>query len=202
MAERKKEKPIAKKGAEKKETTAKVSQSAEAETKTKRQTVTTAELAMLLNLSIPSIKKLQSDGVIEPLPNNGNRKAGNQWMPLPCACKVIRNYQKIVESRGAKETDGMREAKERERTAKAKQAELNLAEREGELVNAEELMQRIGGFLTRLRINLLSIPKGIAPLLRNMDNSNVIAEKIRDRLDRALIETIDFEKKDYLSLEG
>ena len=165
------------------------------------ETVTTAELADLLNLSVPSIKKLHQDGVIEPLPNNGNRKAGNEWLPLQCACKVIRNYQKMVESRGSKETEAMRNAKERERIAKAKQAELNLAEREGELVNAEELMQKIGGFLTRLRINLLAIPKGIAPMLINMDNSNIIAEKIRDRLERAMYETIDFEKKEYSTLE-
>jgi len=196
MAESKKEKKVTAKDA-----TEKVSQSAETETKKKRQTVTTAELAILFNLSVPSIKKLRQDGVIEPLPNNGNRKAGNEWNPLQCACKVIRNYQKMVDSRNSKETEGMKNAKEREKIAKARQAELNLAERENELVRVDVIMEKIGAFLTRVRINLLAIPKGIAPQLRNMDNSNEIAEKIYERIARAMHETVDFEKKKILSEE-
>jgi len=196
MTEGKKEKPIAKKGIEKNETTENVSKNVETETKKKRQTVTTAELAMLFNLSVPSIKKLQQDGVIEPLPNNGNRKAGNQWMPLPCACKVIRNYQKMVDSRGSRETEGMKNAKEREKIAKARQAELDLLEREGELHKAEDIEYAIGAVLTRLRVNLLSIAKGVAPFIVNEKNSNVIAEKINERIRRALNEvvTLDINK--------
>jgi len=161
------------------------------ETKRKKETVTTAELAALLNLSIPSIKKLQQDGVIKPLPNNGNRKAGNEWEALQCACNVIRNYQTMVKSRSSIESEEMKNAKEREKIAKAKHAELDLAQREGELVDADRIVAAIGSVLNRLRINLLSIPKGIAPQLRNMDNSNEISQKIYERIARIMHDTVN-----------
>jgi phage terminase Nu1 subunit (DNA packaging protein) len=184
MAERKGKKAVAKNAA------ANVSQNTGAETKQKRQTVTTAELATLLNLSVPSIKKLRQDGVIEPLPNNGNRKAGNEWLSLQCACKVIRNYQKMVDSRGSRETEEMRMAKERHLIARAKKEELELLEVEGELHKTEDIERVMGAVLTRLRINLLSISKGVAPQLRNQNDETVIAGKIHERICRALQEVV------------
>jgi phage terminase Nu1 subunit (DNA packaging protein) len=197
MAEKNKEKPIAKKRVVAKDaTTELVSQNIEAETKQKRQTVTTEELAELCNLSVPSIKKLRQDGVIEPLPNNGNRKAGNEWLPLQCMNRVIINYQNMVDSRGSRETEEMKKARERQMIARAKKEELELAVREGELHKAEDIERVMGAVLTRLRINLLSIPKGVAPLIKDMKYTNVIAEKIYERIWRALNEaaTLDLDK--------
>jgi len=197
MAKKSNEKPVEKNG-----TAAKGdSQNAGTETKQKRQTVTTAELAMLLNLSVPSVKKLRQDGVIEPLPNNGNRKAGNEWNPLQCACKVIRNYQRMVDSRGSKETEDMKKAKERQMMARAKREELELSEVEGSLVNAETIERVMGMVLTRLRINLLAIPKGVAPLIRDQKDVNVIAEKINERICRAMQEVVNLDLDELLKNE-
>jgi phage terminase Nu1 subunit (DNA packaging protein) len=182
--------------AKKKDAVKDTSQNAEAETKQKRQTVTTEELARLCNFSIASIKKLRQDGVIEPLENNGNRKAGNAWLPLQCMNRVIINYQKMVDSRGSKETEEMKNAKERQAVAKAKYDELKLAELEGDLHRAEDIERVIGAVLSRLRINLLSISKGVAPQLRDQKDTNFIAEKIHERICRALQEaaTLDLGK--------
>jgi phage terminase Nu1 subunit (DNA packaging protein) len=174
----------------------------EAETKQEKQTVTTEELARLCNLSIASIKKLRQDGVIEPLPNNGNRKAGNEWLPLQCMSRVIMNYQKMVDSRGSKETEGMKNAKERQAVAKAKYDELKLAEFEGELHKAEDIERVMGAVLTRLRINLLAIPKGVAPKLRELSDTNEIAEKIHERISRALQEVVNIDLDKLLEKEG
>jgi phage terminase Nu1 subunit (DNA packaging protein) len=192
MAEKKREKPAAKKDAAVKA----VSQNADAETKQKRQTVTTEELARLCNLSVPSIKKLRQDGVIEPLPNNGNRKAGNEWLPLQCMNRVIINYQKMVDSRGSRETEETKKARERQLIARAKKEELELMEIEGGLVKAEHIERVMGMVHTRLRINLLAIPKGVAPLLKDQHDTNYIAEKINERICRALSEvaTLDLDK--------
>jgi len=189
MAVKNKEKPI-----EKKDATAKdVYQNTEA--------VTTAELATLLNLSVSSVKKLRQDGVIEPLPNNGNRKAGNEWNPLQCACKVIRNYQKMVDSRGSKETEEMKKARERQMMTRAEKEELELMEIKGELHRAEDIERVMGMVLTRLRINLLSIPKGVAPQLRNQSDTNVITEKIHERICRALNEVVSLDLGELLEKE-
>jgi len=178
-----------------------VSQSIEGETKQKRQTVTTAELAMLFNLSVPSIKKLRQDGVIEPLPNNGNRKAGNEWQPLQCACKVIRNYQKMVDSRSSKESEEMKKARERQLAARAEKEELELAERKGDLHRTADIERVMGAVLTRLRINLLSIAKGVSPQLKNQSDVNLIAEKIHERICRALSDVAKIDLDELLANE-
>ena len=178
-----------------------VSQNTEAETKQKRQTVTTAELAMLLNLSVPSIKKLRQDGVIEPLPNNGNRKAGNEWQPLQCACKVIRNYQKMVDSRASKDSEEMKKARERQVIARAEKEELDLAERKGDLHKTDDIERVMGAVLSRLRINLLSIAKGVSPQLKNQSDEFFIAAKIHERIVRALNEVVSIDLDKFLANE-
>jgi phage terminase Nu1 subunit (DNA packaging protein) len=200
MAGKNKGKPIAKKRiAAKDATTELVSQNTEAETERKRQTVTTGELARLCNLSVASIKKLRQDGIIEPLPNNGNRKAGNEWLPLQCMNRVIINYQKMVDSRGSRDSEEMKTAKERQAAAKAKLEELKLAQMEGELHKAEDIERVMGAVLTRLRINLLSISKGVAPQLRNQNDETVIAGKIHERIVRALNEVVNLDLDELLA---
>jgi phage terminase Nu1 subunit (DNA packaging protein) len=100
------------------------------------------------------------------------------------------NYQKMVDSRSSKETEGMKNAKERQATAKAKSEELKLAQMEGELHKAEDIERVMGAVLSRLRINLLSIPKGVAPQIKELKDVNVIAEKIHERICRALTEVV------------
>ena len=67
---------------------------------------------------------------------------------------------------------------------------------EGNLHKANDIERVIGAGLSRLRINLLAIPLGVAPLIKERDNENEIAEIIRERIYRALLEvaTIDIKK--------
>jgi hypothetical protein len=83
--------------------------------------------------------------------------------------------------------------------ARAKKEELELSEYESELHRAEDIERVMGAVLTRLRINLLAIPKGVAPQIRNMEDTNVIAEKISGRICRALNEVVNLDLDELLA---
>jgi hypothetical protein len=104
----------------------------------------------------------------------------------------------------------MKNAKERQAMAKAKLEELKLAQLEGDLHKAEDIERVMGAIHTRLRINLLAIPMGIAPLLRDMTDTNEIAGKIDERIRRALDDVVEIDldklmkadKEEYLEQES
>jgi hypothetical protein len=99
----------------------------------------------------------------------------------------------MVDSRGSKETEEMKKARERQLIAKAEKEELELSEYKGNLHKAEDIERVMGAVLTRLRINLLSISKGVAPQLRNQNDETVIAGKIHERIVRALNEVVNLD---------
>jgi len=78
---------------------------------------------------------------------------------------------------------------------------LELLEIEGDMHKAEDIERVMGAVLTRLRINLLAIPKGVAPQIREMKDTNVIAEKIYERISRALQETVNLDLEALLAKE-
>jgi hypothetical protein len=80
--------------------------------------------------------------------------------------------------------------------AKREAEELKLKQIKGDLHRAADIERVIGAGHTRLRINLLAIPMGVAPLVRDKKDVNEIAEIINERICRALneIATIDIEK--------
>jgi hypothetical protein len=59
----------------------------------------------------------------------------------------------------------------------------------------------MGTVLTRLRINLLSISKGVAPQMRNQIDETVIAGKIHERIVRALNEVVHLDLDELLAKE-
>ena len=165
------------------------------ETNEKRNTMTTDEVAKYLGVTNARVSQLKKEGVITPLPS-GSRKEGDFYKPLETFIKAARHYRELCDSRSSKDTEEMKKAKERQFIARAKKEELELSEVEGELHKADDIVYAIGSALSRLRINLLAIPKGIAPQIVDEKNINVIAEKINERICRALNEvvTLDINK--------
>jgi hypothetical protein len=92
----------------------------------------------------------------------------------------------------------MVKAKERRMIARAKKEELELSEYESGLHKTEDIERVMGAVLTRLRVNLLSISKGVAPQLRNQNDETVIAGKIHERIVRALNEVVNLDLDELL----
>jgi phage terminase Nu1 subunit (DNA packaging protein) len=162
--------------------------------------MTTDEVAKYLGVTTARVSQLKRDGVITPLPS-GSRKEGDFYKPLETFIKTSRHYRELSDSRGSRETEEMKKARERQLTTRAKKEELELSELEGELHRAEDIERVMGAVLTRLRINLLAIPKGVAPQIRNMGDANVIAEKISERIYRALNEIVNLDLDELLTKE-
>ena len=166
----------------------------------KRPTMSTQEVAKYLSVTNARVSQLKKDGVIEPLPS-GSRKEGDFYKPLETFIKLARHYKEISDSRASRETEEMKKARERQLIARAKKEEMELSSIEGELHKAEDIERVIGAVLTRLRINLLAIPKGVAPQLREQKDTNVIAEKIYERISRALNEAVSLDLDELLAKE-
>jgi phage terminase Nu1 subunit (DNA packaging protein) len=166
----------------------------------KRSTMTTDEVAKYLGVTNARISQLKRDGVITPLPS-GSRKEGDFYKPLETFIKTSRHYRELSDSRGSRETEEMKKARERQMIAKAEKEELELAGIKGELHKAEDIERVMGVVLTRLRINLLAIPKGVAPQIRDQKDTNVIAEKINERICRALHEVVGLDLDELLAKE-
>lgn len=170
------------------------------DTTEKRSTMTTDEVAKYLGVTTARVSQLKRDGVITPLPS-GSRKEGDFYKPLETFIKTSRHYRELSDSRSSRETEEMKKARERQLTTRARKEELELSELEGELHRAEDIERVMGAVLTRLRINLLAIPKGVAPQIRNMGDTNVIAEKISERICRALNEVVNLDLDELLAKE-
>jgi hypothetical protein len=152
----------------------------------------TEEVAKYFGVTNGRISHLKRDGIITPAVT-GSRKEGDFYKPLETTLKGLRFYRELSDSKGSRETEEMKKARERQLIARAKNEELDLAEREGQLCNFEDIFEVMGAVLSRLRINLLAISKGVAPLITNVNNTNEIAEKIHGRICRALQETVDLD---------
>jgi phage terminase Nu1 subunit (DNA packaging protein) len=166
----------------------------------KRTTMSTDEVGKYLGVTNARVSQLKRDGVITPLPS-GSRKEGDFYKPLETFIKAARHYRELSDSRGSRETEEMKKARERQLIARAKKDELELSGIEGELHKAGDIERVMGAVLTRLRINLLAIPKGVAPQIRDQKDTNVIAEKISERISRALQETVNLDLDELLAKE-
>ena len=149
----------------------------------------TEEVAKYFGVTNGRISHLKRDGVITPAVT-GSRKEGDFYKPLETTIKGLRYYRELSDSRGTRETEEMKNARERQLMARAEKEELELLEHKGELHKAKDIERVMGAVLSRLRINLLSISKGVAPQLKNQSDENVISGKIHERIVRALNEVV------------
>lgn len=150
----------------------------------------TEELANHARVTNAQVSHWKSKGIIKPA-ITGSKKEGDFYKPFETVFRLMRYYQD-----GAKESEEIKYARERHLKAKARQEELDLEEREGKLHKADDIIHAVGVGISRLRINLLAIPKSVAPQIVDEKNINIISEKIYDRIAKALdeITTLDINK--------
>jgi phage terminase Nu1 subunit (DNA packaging protein) len=161
--------------------------------------VSTEELSQFVGVDPRRIRQLTQEGVIKKEPGDKNAAKYDFVRNIH---SLLQYYRQKSDSRGSRDSEGMKSAKERHAVAKAQLEELKLAQLEGDLHKAEDIERIIGAVLTRLRINLLAIPMGLAPVLRDMDDTRDIAEKLDERIRRSMNEVADMDLKKLVEAEN
>jgi phage terminase Nu1 subunit (DNA packaging protein) len=157
--------------------------------------VSAEELSQFVGVSLRRIQQLTQEGVIKKEP-------GGKYDFVRSVHSLLQYYRQKSDSRRSGDSDEMANEKLKQISTKRKLEELKLAQLEGELHRAEDIERIIGAMLTRLRINLLAIPMGLAPILRDMDDSREIAEKLDERIRRAMNEVADMDLKKLVEAEN
>jgi phage terminase Nu1 subunit (DNA packaging protein) len=162
--------------------------SAEKTEPAKVKLVSTEELAQFAGISPRRIQQLTQEEVIK-------KESCGKYDFVRSVHSLLQYYRQKSDSRRSGDSEEMAKEKLKQMTAKRKLEELKLAQLDGELHRAEDIERIMGAMLTRLRINLLAIPMGLAPVLRGMDNTMEIAEKMDERIRRAMNEVADMDLK-------
>jgi len=189
-------KPAEKKTVTRKSPAASKKQAAPAkETTPKVKLIDVDELAKFVGVTTRRITQLEDDGVIQSEPKTNNKEK-RQYKYAETIIAIVRHYREKADSRRSGDSEDMEAAKLQNQLQKNEKDELLLQELKGDLHRTADIERVIGAALSRLRINLLATPMGVAPLLREKKNVNEIAEIINDRICRALneIATIDIDK--------
>jgi phage terminase Nu1 subunit (DNA packaging protein) len=161
--------------------------------------VSTEELAQFVGVDPRRIQQLTQEGVIKKEP--GDKKTA-KYDFVRNVHSLLQYYRQKSDSRRSGDSEAMANEKLKQISTKRKLEELKLAQLEGDLHKAEDIERIIGAVLTRLRINLLAIPMGLAPILRGMDDAREIAEKLDERIRRAMNEVADMDIKKLVESEN
>jgi phage terminase Nu1 subunit (DNA packaging protein) len=161
--------------------------------------VSTEELAQFVGVDPRRIQQLTKEGVIKKEPGNKNT---SKYDFVRNVHSLLQYYRQKSDSRKSGDSKEMANEKLKQLSAKRKLEELKLAQLEGDLHKAEDIERIIGAVLTRLRINLLAIPMGLAPILRGMDDAREIAGKLDERIRRAMNEIADMDLKKLVEAEN
>jgi len=170
------------------------------ETTPKVKLIDIDELAKLVGVTIRRIEQLEQEGVIKSEPKKNNKEK-RQYKFAETIIAIVRYYREKADSRRSGESSDMAAAKLQNQIQKNEKEELLLLELKGDLHRTADIERVIGAAHTRLRINLLAIPMGVAPMVREKTNVNEIAEIINDRLSRALNEMATIDIDNMLSEE-
>lgn len=95
---------------------------------------------------------------------------------------------KTQEESKEKEQNGYWNEKTRLTKAQADKEELAVAEKKGQLVDAVEIIQEYSNYVLACRAKLLSMPTKLAYELIEIDNPNIIQNKLEQAIDEALLE--------------
>jgi phage terminase Nu1 subunit (DNA packaging protein) len=161
--------------------------------------VSTEELAQFVGVDPRRIQQLTQEGVIKKEP--GDKKTA-KYDFVRNVHSLLQYYRQKSDSRRSGDSDEMVGEKLKQITIKRELEELKLAQLKGNLHKAEDIERIMGAMLTRLRINLLAIPMGLAPILRDMDDAMEIAEKMDERIRRAMNEVADMDLKKLVESEN
>ena len=145
--------------------------------------VNIAAIANALNLTTRRVQQLKQEGL--PTVGRGQYELG------PCMAWYIRYLQNALEKRGPNvNADTPDLIAERTRLAKEQGDKLAIENsiKRGELVYVSDVVQAWSEHISGAKAKLLSLPSKVAPQLVNQPNANVIAARIREEVDTALIE--------------
>jgi len=179
----------------KKETVQKKETPPEKEPAPKVKLVGIEELAKLVDVTERRIQQIEQEGVIKSEPKKNN-KDKREYDFAKSIVALVRYFRNKADSRKSGDSEDMEAEKLRFLIAKREKEELLLEELKGDLHRTADIERVMGAAFTRLRINALAIPMGVAPLLREKTDVNEIAEPIYARLCRAFNElaTVDLDK--------
>ena len=151
-------------------------------------------IAELFGVGERRIQQLSEEGIIKPV--GGKDKDGYQYDFAVSIVAIGRYYRERADNRKSNESKDLEGAKLEAMKIKIEKDLLELDELKKDLHRSADIERVVGAALSRLRINLLAIPLGVAPLVRDKSNVNEIAEIISERISRALNETatLDIDK--------
>jgi len=153
------------------------------------------KFAEICGVSEKRVKQWEEEGAIKSEPKLKYRDKRSYYL-LKNLITLVRFLREKNDTRFKGDGEEATNVKLKRLELKLKKEELELAEIENNLHQSADIERVMGAALTRLRINLLAIPLGVAPLIREKKNVNEIAEIINERICRALNELVkvDIEK--------
>lgn len=86
----------------------------------------------------------------------------------------------------AADVDDLDTVKARHEVVKTQKTELEVARMRGQLIDVQDVKRLWGDIANTVTQNLIHVPSKVAPLLRMMDNTELIAELIGDEIRKAL----------------
>ena len=165
-----------------------------------KQYITPKELAVFADLTVRRIQQLTQDGIIKTdIPAPGGR--GRLYDSVASVKKLLQYYRKRAEQKNLP-NDAMEAEKLRKLAANAELEEIKLAVAKAELHHTKDIEVVFGAMVTRLRVGLLALPQGVAPVLVEQSDINQIVEILTERIHRCLTEMINFDMEMFTSLRG
>jgi len=150
--------------------------------------ISKAELSQITGKSERTLENLSS--VLKTVPNP-KRKGSVLYDLTLSLVGLIEHYSERANSKFIPKD--LEEARTKQIATKIEIDEIKLAVMRGDVHTTENIEKALGAILTRLRVNLLGIPMGVAPALTGKDDINEIADIIDDRITRALYEIVNFD---------
>ncbi|MCL2593479.1 MAG: hypothetical protein FWD82_08970 [Defluviitaleaceae bacterium] len=157
-------------------------------------------IAAFCGLTSRRIEQLTQDGVIEA--TNGPWAFKSAAYDFLLTISNLLTYFRDKQNEKKEQSKDLEEQKLRRETALAELKELELAKIKGELHTSEAIEKEFGNMLTRIRVSLLAIPLGVAPLLLEQTDATVISQILEERLYRCLNEIINYDVNTFIEASG
>ena len=140
-------------------------------------------VAKALNLTPRRVQQLKAEGM--PTVGRGQYELG------PCMAWYIRYLQNALEKRGPNvnpDTPDLLAEKTRLAREQGDKLAIENAISRGELVYLDDVVNTWADHISSAKAKLLAMPTKLAPQLVNQTNANIIAGRIREEVDNALVE--------------
>ena len=144
--------------------------------------VTPEVLAKYLQVNTSRVHQMAREGII-PKPKSGRAN----WDLMACI-HAYWDYKFQNDGKSKSKDAQYWNEKTRLTKAQADKEELIIAEKNGKLVDADEIIQEYSNYVLACRAKLLSMPTKLAYELIEINNPNIIQNKLEQTVDEALLE--------------